>query len=840
MLSNTVKHIKKHGAIVLAMLTIIIVILIIFFPNNNQKANALTESNFVDIEIAAKGLSKMESFLAALPVKRKWVKAKIKLNGSTFDAKLKFHGTSSAHFINEKYSYAIKLKKDSLSYLDNARKFKLIKSEEADPSIIAINKMAHNLGLISTSGRMVILRINGVEKGCYYLVEDIKKEYLERELGITNYSTLVNVTDWTRKENISTGINHISENDLHFGHVEMKNDLHFAKALHQYKILSQHIIDGNIDAVKPLFDLDYMARFLALATVFNDIHFLTGDNLKLVYDFNRGKFYPIYRAECEGRVIKTKWSTTFPNFNKFLFHSLGDLYANSVNTSLFRLLLTDNELRNERDQYIYNFIINRSEFEDDINSVYASNDQVMHYIDSTWLRFEPKKALQFSIINSTLTLAKDYLDYAQIYVTYDSTMKALHLLLDAYSPIDILCDTVGFEKRKVNGLRLNQNLNPVYLYQTYNIESENFDPETLIFVNHITKDTLHKKQIYINYIDQSPQSISETAEHLLKQNKIAYQRIQDSLIILSGTYNINSDIIIQPGLTTLIQRGTIFKMAPGVNFSIHGSVTIEGSSNQPVIIKNAVEKVPFGCFSIIGSSALSYANINYLSVSGGSESYFEGRLFTGQFAIYNSNVTLLNSLFENSRGDDGLNAKYCKITIDNCIFSNNYADQVDLDFCFARVSNSIFSPSLIDHNGDGLDLSGTYAEINACAFSNFLDKGLSLGEKSRVLISSCQFKENNIAIAIKDQTKIFTWENSFDSNQVDLYSFIKKPIFNAPELNIMEAKNALNLKIVSGHFNELPDSVKLKESVTFKAFFDIFKADGHLSNKVALNKLIES
>ena len=169
----------------------------------------------------------------------------------------------------------------------------------------------------------------------------------------------------------------------------------------------------------------------------------------------------------------------------------------------------------------------------------------------------------------------------------------------------------------------------------------------------------------------------------------------------------------------------------------------------------------------------SYANITFLKVSGGNSSYFMGRLFTSQFSILNSNVILNNSIFENSKADDSLNIKFSKVTIDNSKFINNLADQVDLDFCLAKISNCTFSPSLIDSNGDGLDLSGSYAQITNCIFSDFLDKGLSLGEKSRALISNCKFNENESAITVKDETTLFSWNNSFNLNTVNYSTYVK-------------------------------------------------------------------
>ena len=54
---------------------------------------------------------------------------------------------------------------------------------------------------------------------------------------------------------------------------------------------------------------------------------------------------------------------------------------------------------------------------------------------------------------------------------------------------------------KINGIEFDSNLNPIYNYQTVNIKDYSFNVNDLIIINHITKDTLKKKYIYINYID---------------------------------------------------------------------------------------------------------------------------------------------------------------------------------------------------------------------------------------------------------------------------------------------------------------------------------------------------
>ena len=99
--------------------------------------------------------------------------------------------------------------------------------------------------------------------------------------------------------------------------------------------------------------------------------------------------------------------------------------------------------------------------------------------------------------------------------------------------------------------------------------------------------------------------------------------------------------------------------------------------------------------------------MNFVDISGGSEITKYGLIFTGQCAIYDSKVSIKNSNFLYSKGDDGLNVKHSSVDISDSFFGYNRADQVDLDFCTGLISNCIYKPSLSDPNGDGLDISGS-------------------------------------------------------------------------------------------------------------------------------------
>ena len=149
----------------------------------------------------------------------------------------------------------------------------------------------------------------------------------------------------------------------------------------------------------------------------------------------------------------------------------------------------------------------------------------------------------------------------------------------------------------------------------------------------------------------------------------------------------------------------------------------------------------------------------------------DGTYFSSQLSIHIAEVIIENSSFKNSFSDDGLNIKNSKVAIRNNLFQNNSADQVDLDFVYGNVSNNIFD-FIGSHEGkltDGLDISGSVLNINNNVMQNMSDKGLSIGEKSQANIFENVIKENNIGIALKDESKICLKLNSVLENSDDLY-----------------------------------------------------------------------
>ena len=227
-----------------------------------------------------------------------------------------------------------------------------------------------------------------------------------------------------------------------------------------------------------------------------------------------------------------------------------------------------------------------------------------------------------------------------------------------------------------------------------------------------------------------------------------------------------------------MNAGTKISIAKDVGVLIHGSLIIDGTKEQPVIIKAIKLNEAFGTFAVLGSGK-EISRIKYLKLSNGNEKWMNGAYFSGAFALhYQKEVIIENSEFIGGKADDGVNIKFSKINLNNNIFKNNFADQIDLDYCqgFVRDSSFLYETKG-DNNGDGLDISGSQIYASGNLFRNFKDKGISVGEKSHIFITKNNFKQNEVASAVKDFSNAYYWNNHFSKNLRDIHVYQKKKIY---------------------------------------------------------------
>lgn len=454
--------------------------------------NPVPDSNYINLEIDEKEFDIIKSGINKKPRKKPWSKARLLVNNEFIEVDISLHGSDKTHYQNNKFSFKIKSNgKEKL--INGWRRFTLIKGEEGDPSIAVINSFAKKMGLISNYGKMVILKINDSNVGHYYLVKKTDEKYIEKNYNLHNTTILRNTSNWTRKEGFGA---HMTDLDFYPGHIEKRKTKSFKKALREFAKIKPLLDSNNVAELALLFDAEYIGKYLGLATMFNDNHFFTGDNLKLVYDSESGKFYPIYRAEIFGRNIKNnaEYSNTTMNFDKFLFNSISDSYNQSLTNKLFKLLLSDSTVYNERNKTLSKFVANKDEILLEIKRMYKINENVIAHSSTSRRSYYMLKKRQCNIISAITKHAKSYLKYGHVYGVYDNSKNQLSFQADCFSNIKVYYkNKLQFEK-PIRGITVKPDLN--LQYNEYMMKYKKpFKSKELVFVNMATNDTIPNKSI---------------------------------------------------------------------------------------------------------------------------------------------------------------------------------------------------------------------------------------------------------------------------------------------------------------------------------------------------------
>lgn len=257
-----------------------------------------------------------------------------------------------------------------------------------------------------------------------------------------------------------------------------------------------------------------------------------------------------------------------------------------------------------------------------------------------------------------------------------------------------------------------------------------------------------------------------------------------------GRYHITEDLVVYPHAPVIFSRGTQVSIDPGISVVLHGSVFFEGTEEQPIIISSYGEE-PYGVFAIQGINKECHVDASYLDISRGSEAVVQGVYYSGGFDIYHCDATLSQVRVTEHDADDGLNIKYGDVSIEDSVFMNNAADQVDLDITTGVVERSIFEKThhTGDANGDGLDVSGSLIRVVGSSFTGFDDKGMSVGEESVVWVRDNILSTNTLGIAVKDNSKAYIDHNTFFGNIRDIDAYQKKPVFGGSHVFIRKGSN---------------------------------------------------
>lgn len=237
-----------------------------------------------------------------------------------------------------------------------------------------------------------------------------------------------------------------------------------------------------------------------------------------------------------------------------------------------------------------------------------------------------------------------------------------------------------------------------------------------------------------------------------------------------GIYNFNESITIPEGWTFVIEKGTAVNLSPDKYILSYSPVSIIGSEQNPI-------KITHGNFVVLSQkdkkSTLKNVIFDSLSLSENSN-----WTITGAVTFHNTNVLISDCQFSNNLSEDALNIISSNFELIRSKVNNTFSDGFDADFCNGIIKNCDFSFT----GNDGVDISGSNVTISNSIIYRAIDKAISSGERSNLIVNNCSINKANIGLASKDESSIIVNSVKIEKSNVCYAIFQKKAEFNPAKI----------------------------------------------------------
>ena len=322
------------------------------------------------------------------------------------------------------------------------------------------------------------------------------------------------------------------------------------------------------------------------------------------------------------------------------------------------------------------------------------------------------------------------------------------------------------------------------------VPADTLRPEAVdvVFVNNVTGREVEARRVRAHDFGAAePEDVTTALPHpsrALQEWLAAHGQLRirpvdrGELLLARGTHRLDRHLVLPRGYNLSIQSGTDLQLGAGVVILVRGGLSIRGSADDPVTVRPIDPDHSFGSVAVVGDGS-QRTEVSHLELSGGSDAWLEGARFAGGLSIhYQSMVSVSHTAIQDNYGDDGLSVKYARGVVTDSTFTGNMGDQVDLEYFDGIVRDSRLEGAQTgDPNGDGIDLRGSRVVVINNEIRGAADKAASVGEQSQALFVQNRFGDSTLAVAVKDLSTAYLFNNRFDENRRDVSAYLKKPFF---------------------------------------------------------------
>lgn len=247
-------------------------------------------------------------------------------------------------------------------------------------------------------------------------------------------------------------------------------------------------------------------------------------------------------------------------------------------------------------------------------------------------------------------------------------------------------------------------------------------------------------------------------------------------LLWQGEKFVNSVIDIYQDTTIL--PGTKIILGPDAGIVFHSQVVAVGTEDEPIqFVGAAAGQDPWGAVVLLGQGAAGsrFGHCEFSEGSGIKADLYE---YSAMFSIHDVDDVVVDScIFKDSKlVDDMVHVAYAdNITLKNSTFIRAFSDALDIDISTGLIEGSTF----IDSGNDAIDLMASNVKVVASYLRASGDKGISVGEGSRLLAINNRIEGNAIGIQTKDGSIATLYNIELVNNTLALDSYKKNWRYNS-------------------------------------------------------------
>jgi hypothetical protein len=242
------------------------------------------------------------------------------------------------------------------------------------------------------------------------------------------------------------------------------------------------------------------------------------------------------------------------------------------------------------------------------------------------------------------------------------------------------------------------------------------------------------------------------------------------LIIRPGEWYVAGDLLLPEGYGLRLAPGTTLTFGPQNFLLATGPLIFEGTADAPIVLRPQGEKWR----GIVVMNAGQTSLWRYVTVEATDAIDRQGWVMTGGITFYRSPIRLEYSRILRTQAEDGLNVIRARFEFVDSEFGNTRSDGIDVDFGQGVIERCVFH----DIGADAVDVSGTDIHVRDVRMVNLGDKGLSVGEISRLTGERISIENADFGVVSKDLSQASMADVTIQATRIaGLAAYIKKPSY---------------------------------------------------------------